>query len=212
MPIRKGDGVSLAPKGFQEVRKGDGTVIYSAGGVTVIDDFEDGDIAEYSGDTADFNVQTTTIKKGAYALESSGLDSSIYSTAGLGAYPSQGDTFRCYIYPNQAGAGVGEIWFATTDSNNTYFAAMNNGTSNFQIGKRDAGSKTNFASQSYNWNSEWYEFEIEWLSDGTINATAYDSAGTQVASLSATDATFTGGGIGFLDFSAAYYWDHYRVI
>ena len=32
MPIRKGDGTTLAPKGYQEIRLGDGTVLYSDGG------------------------------------------------------------------------------------------------------------------------------------------------------------------------------------
>lgn len=31
MPIRKGDGTALAPKNFAEVRKGDGTILWSAG-------------------------------------------------------------------------------------------------------------------------------------------------------------------------------------
>lgn len=211
MPLRLGDGTGLKAKGFTEIRLGDGTIIW-ASGPTIVDGFEDNDTSEYSGSTADYSTQSTTVQEGSYALESAGNSSSIYSTAGLNAYPSQGDTFRCWMQPKNASGGVGEWHFGLTDSNNNYAAVMNTGASSFDLAVRDAGNKTNLASASYNWNAEWYDIEIEWLSDGTINGTVYDSTGTQVASASATDTTYSSGGIGFLDFNAGYYWDHYRVI
>jgi len=45
------------------------------GTASVIEDFEDGDMTEYSGDTAVFDVQTGTVRHGSYALWSDGVNS-----------------------------------------------------------------------------------------------------------------------------------------
>lgn len=217
MPIRKGDGTGLTPKGFAEVRKGDGTVIYSAGGGTLIDDFEDNDLAEYDLQNETPTTQGTTVYEGAYALECNtgvkGLSGSSAAVsnegAGLPYYPQPGDTF--------------EIWVSRTgvrSSDNSgvrpraYFGVQNTTSwpiddgygvligddythSLFDLEVWSAGSVTRIASSTaYKMPpNEWHRLEIDWASDGTITVTLEDSAGTQQAQISATDTTYTAGGI-----------------
>lgn len=72
----------------------------TASAVTVIDNFEDGDLSEYGGDTAEAGIQSTYTKDGLYGVEINQSGSSyqeIRSTSGLPYYPSQGDTFRVWL-------------------------------------------------------------------------------------------------------------------
>jgi hypothetical protein len=64
--------------------------------VLTVEDWEDGDMSEYGGNTGYFSVGTSPIWEGSYAVESShsGGDYGIYSTSGLEIYPSEGDSRR----------------------------------------------------------------------------------------------------------------------
>lgn len=55
MPIRTGSGVSLTPKGVAEVRKGDGTVLFSA----TVDAFYDVEITDAYESVDGFDVTIT---------------------------------------------------------------------------------------------------------------------------------------------------------
>lgn len=79
-PIRKGDGTGLAPKGFAEVRKGDGTVLWSANtapesGVARYE-FEQDATDSWDGydGTNQGGSYTTTAKVGDYAIDLDGVD------------------------------------------------------------------------------------------------------------------------------------------
>lgn len=60
-PIRRGDGTGLAPKGFAEVRKGDGTVLWSAGGSAIPDSAVHRWLLDESGSTADDSIGSAAL-------------------------------------------------------------------------------------------------------------------------------------------------------
>lgn len=167
---------------------------------TIIDDFEDGDIAEYTGDTGQFTVQGTTVFEGANALEgtSDGARHRIISTAGLNAYPAQGDTFQCRIRDDTGSLTAGIAW-GVQDGNNLYRAMVSSQGDNLQLWLKENGGYNRLVETAVTVpQDEWLRLEIDWAGDGTMTVTLFDSADTQLAQISATDTTFTSGGIGWI--------------
>lgn len=172
--------------------------------VTIVDDFEDQDITEYAGDTGNCTVVSSPVQNGSYALEAStGSDTTVIisSTTGLNAYPSQGDTFRVWVRTSTANA-LHAVMFGTQSesaSTNRYQTGLNQHQGEFELAKADSNGFTELAAATQSYSDDtWYEIEVAWGTDDSITATLYDSAGSQLNQVSATDATFTSGGVGFL--------------
>lgn len=227
MPVRLGDGTKLAPQGFQEVRLGDGSVIWVA--EQIIDSMEDGEIAEYGGDSASFSVQTGTVYDGTYGLKADsagGGNVVISSTAGLdpsAPYTQQGDTFQCHTRT----AAEGPIWgllFGTQSETGVagisgYEAFLDDsGNENHAIRRWDNGTETILTESAITETAsetEWHRVHVDWASDGTITFTYYDSADTQMFQLAATDTTYTSGGVGYRHNGATgeeAYFDHLKYV
>jgi hypothetical protein len=171
-----------------------------------IDDFEDADLAEYSGDIVSFQVQNNIVYERTEALEMTNDDDSrheIYSLDGDGLprYPSSGDTFSFRIYFENADSS-GEFWFGVQDTDNLYRAMVQPNISGIEIRKADGG----FVSTISNTSAaipigEWLEGVIEWKSNGDITFTLNDASGAEVASASGNDGTYSSGGIGWDGFA-----------
>jgi hypothetical protein len=71
---------------------------------------------------------------------------------------------------------------------------------------RSDGS-TLLASTSVTWTTDWYETEVDWLSDNSITVSVYDSGGALFATVSTSSATYTSGGIGFVFWGQNGGWD-----
>jgi len=167
-----------------------------------IDDFNDGDIVEYSGNKVSYGTQTSIVFEGSHALEMSnddGASHEIYSLDGDGLprYPGAGDTFSFRLYfegPN----GSAEMHFAVQNSDTYYRARVVPSVGEISIGLRDSGSLTSFDTGAGTIpTGEWLEGVIEWKTDGDITFTLKDSAGSEIASASGNDSTYTQGGIGW---------------
>lgn len=194
------------------------------GGLTVVDDFEDGDIAEYSGDTANFGVVTSPTKNGSYALEYTGTtnNGAITDTNDL-THPGQGDTFRINIRTTSVSEGVAEVLWAVQSETGAsgldcYSARGNFAGGDFELNKYSSGGRSTLAEDttvSYS-TGVWYEIEVGWATDGTMTVTLYDGGGNQVAQVSATDTGYTSGGVGWLgnrgDSAQSSYYDYYRIV
>lgn len=165
-----------------------------------IDGFEDDDLDEYDGHTGSYTTQSSVVHDGGFAAEgTAGGDATvIHSTSGLADYPEQGDTFSAWMR-SEAFEGGGDhvaTLFGVQDSDNYYRAIITGNEYLLQV--RDGGSLSTIDSVSASPSAgSWYRVEVDWQADGTIVATFYDDAGTEVANLSGTDSTFTSGGIGF---------------
>ncbi len=172
------------------------------------DDFDDGDINEYNGDTSSFNVQSTTAESGS-ALKSDQTDNvKIYDT-----YKNirVGEKFRYNVYiPTN---GIAEQLFAVQDSDSYYRIVLDSNNGTHKIEKIEDGSVTTLISNSVSIpNGSWITNVIDWklLQDNNkIISKIIDSGGSEVHSHSTLDDTFLKGGFGFGsgDGNTNKYWD-----
>jgi len=217
MPARKGDGTGLQFNGYQQVRKGDGTVLWSA--VDIVDSFEDGDISEYTGDTGNYSAQTggaTSPQDGSYHLNgTSGTSSFMYSESGLENYPSAGDTFQFWIYHGNKDDFTRTFWAVSGDKNTSYsiFLDRRNGGRTVALRKDDndvIASGPNRAN-----TDSWYRFRIIWGTNGDMTVQMYDSSGNKELEFTGNSSAYTSGGIGFSSNSPSQnsdvYWDGYKI-
>lgn len=205
-------------------------VLELAQSTVIIDDFEDGDIAEYSGETGAATVtqSTTTAQNGDYYVEvnAGGTANTIASFEGdgLNAYPDQGETFRFWTqlrgsvrsHTNYGRQTVGSGDNDSRDGDG--YQVVLHDTNTFSLAVNGYFGGTTLAedtSVTVNTN-EWYEIEVVWGTDDSHTVTLYDSSGTQLTQLSATDSTYTNGGIALSadnnNDSADVWWDYYRVV
>ena len=189
------------------------------------DDFEDNDISEYSGQTTIFNVGTTFAYDNTYGLDNFGNENSRSNTGGiyrLDQTVSQGETFRYFQYVDTS---------ATSDEACTKFGVQSPGSSNDNYGvcveiagtdrvvlSRDvvenesSPGTTGFPATildtaNVTYATGWYEVEVIWGTDDSIEVNLYTAAGTLVTTLSVTDGTYTSGGIGFTMWFNSGGWD-----
>lgn len=115
--IQTGDGSDI-----NAVKRWDGSqwvTVWSP--VTVIDDFEDGDISEYGSDTGQFTTQQSVVQHGSYALEQSLTSDSnptaIRSTAGLDHYLQEDETARVWFRREESGNTNTFEFFQQSDAN-----------------------------------------------------------------------------------------------
>ena len=183
------------------------------------DDFEDADIAEYSGDTGKFVVDGTYAFGGSYGLDNTGNETlravdGIYDTT---ATTSQGEIIRYMQYVNTSGGGD-EVctMFAVQDpgsGNNNYAVCTEQvpGTDRISLARDVVETDTSgtvLASTSVTYTSGWYEIEIDWQTSDDIDVTL-SKDGVEVASITANDSTYTEGGIGFTYWFNGGGWDGY---
>jgi hypothetical protein len=182
---------------------------YTGGACVVIENFEDGDIAEYSvpsGDT--HSVTTAAAHDGAYGLEDSNPDSSakwIYRDDS-DVHVAQGDTISYWIkLLDDEALGRAYCGFGATASG-TYciIAAANSNT--FSIQKNVGYGYNTIGSVSQYWTpNKWYRLEVEWGIGGDIVGNLYDSDGTTLLNtVTASSDTYTSGGIAFRGFEHVY--------
>ncbi len=173
------------------------------------DDFEDNDIAEYTGQTALFATDASFAFDGTYGLGNAGNESSRATLGGMYRFDqsvSQGETIRYQQYVDTS-AG-------TSDETCVLFGVQSPGSTNEnyavcieQFGTdritlvRDAvendASGTIIGSSTVTYTTGWYEVEVDWRTNDTFDLRLYNDAGTQVTSFSASDSTYTTGGYGF---------------
>lgn len=186
-----------------------------------VDDFEDGNITEYSGDTSLFQTDTSPVYGGTRALEAQNVNGrttdGIYRTD---LTVSQGQVIRWMQYIDiSAGSGDEACTLFGIQSpgsnNNNYAVCLEQfGADRISLSKNvydNDVSGTVLATTSVTYSTGWYEVEVDWQTNNNIKAYLYNSAGTLVASTSATDSTYTTGGIGFTFWFQHGAWDSYTA-
>jgi hypothetical protein len=154
-------------------------------GTGPIDDFEDADIVEYSGEKVSFEIINSPVFDGTNALGMTNDDGSghlITSQSGLPRYPEEGDTFsfRTYLEPD---AQTSAFLFGVQDSDNYYRARILDSTfaSEISIGKVSGGSRSTFDSKFASIPAnEWLEGIVEWQTGGDMRFTLNDSGGNTI--------------------------------
>lgn len=186
----------------------------------VFDDFEDNDIAEYSGDTAKLATAGTFAYGGGYGLDASPNpnDKTTDGIARTDLTVSQGEIIRFMQYIDTVAGSGDEVctMFAVQSpvtANQNYAVCLEQfGTDRISL-VRDVqntdSTGTLLASSTISFSSGWYEVMIDWQTDNTIDVSVFDSAGNLAATTSASDSTYTSGGIGFTFWFQNGGWDSY---
>jgi hypothetical protein len=177
------------------------------------DDFEDGNLTEYSGDTSLFDPSTSFNFERTRGLDASaGNESTGKTTDGIGAMSTsvgRDTTYRFYQYIDMSTGGSDEpcalfgIQSPLSAHDNYGVCLSPFGTDEVTIVRDAANNGRNdgaviLASTTVTYTTGWYEVEVDWLTQGnTIAVRVYDNAGALFASTSASDSTYTSGRIGF---------------
>ncbi|MBY0538355.1 DUF2341 domain-containing protein [Patescibacteria group bacterium] len=185
------------------------------------DDFEDNNITEYSGDTGLFQTDTAPVYGGTYALEA--FNKSARTTDGIfrtSMTVSQGQIIRWMQYLDTT-AGSGDeactlfgVQSPGTNNNNYAVCLEQFGIDRIAISRNVSDndvSGTVLASTTATFTTGWYEVEVDWRTNNSINAVVRTAAGALVATASTTDATYTSGGIGFSFWFQNGAWDSYTA-
>jgi len=218
-PINLPDGTEVSevvlPDGStaSEVVAPDGSTVF--GGIADVEDFEDGDLAEWSGGTGVWSVnQTAPVPNGQFRLEKTSAGSgSMRSSSGLSDYPERGDIFAFQLIPGDSGGQPGfEFFGASSGASYELFMDVNKG--NFIL--RDRSGFTNLDSVALPWTlGQEYTIEIDTSTGDDIVCTATDESDGSTTTISATDGTYNSTGIGIRDNNSSSgtgtVWDHIRI-
>lgn len=176
--------------------------------VAIIDDFEDQDLDEYNitkGSSGDFTIVSSTVFNGNQSLEINspgGNGKKIRSNTGLENYPEQGSEFKIPFFFDTANDPSIRFLFGSqsdTNDNNCYRVVAKGVDNRVYFQKIESGSiSTLFNNTSVNVpTGEWAEIFVSWGSSGEITIEILDNNGDNRGGGSATDTTFSSGGIGF---------------
>jgi hypothetical protein len=183
------------------------------------DDFEDGSLSEYSGDTSLFAVDGTYAYGGSYGLDATGHESD-KATDGIARTDmqvSQGEIIRFMQYVDTS-AGSGDevctlfgVQLPVTANQNYAVCLEQFGVDRVSL-VRDAqntdNSGTILASSTITYATGWYEVEIDWQTNDDIDVTVSQN-GSVAATVSANDASYTSGDMGFTFWFQNGGWDNY---
>lgn len=163
----------------------------------IIEDFEDGDLTEYTFDygAANTSIITTPTYHGAYAMESQN-DAHLYQTQFPRA-PSQGELFSCHT--QGSGGPFAEFTYGLQDAKNFYAVRIRYDTDKISVLKCEAGTWSELTGAYLTFSfleDTWYEMEVDWSESGDHTLTVRGNGNS--ATISCTDTTWASGGIGFL--------------
>jgi hypothetical protein len=117
----------------------------------VLDNFEDGDLSEYSGNTAGYNVQSSTTLEVEQTLECVDPYDSVSHTT---ATTTKGNSYSCHV---MAGTGSGAkpsllacVQDPSSPMDSCYWLRASPGDNSLELFRRDAGSSVSLGSTSTN--------------------------------------------------------------
>jgi hypothetical protein len=188
-----------------------------------VDDFEDANISEYSGQTSFFQVDTGSAFGGIYGLELKPANKGTRLNPGIARFDqtvSQGETIRFKQYVDTSAGASDEVCTlfgvqSPASGNQNYGVCLEQfGVDRITLAKNilstdNFGSVVALASSTVTYTTGWYEVEVDWLTNNTMNVFLYNPSGTQVAAISAVDSTYTSGGYGFTSWGQNGDWDSF---
>jgi hypothetical protein len=163
----------------------------------LLDDFEDGDMSEYTGDTGKFTVQTGTTLEQDHTLKATDAPGSIaYSEV---TTPRGSEYEAVVLIPSGSDATpaiVGCVQDLSTPSQDCYYAAIDPTNNTLSLYRRERGSSTLLeeTSVSVDRGAE-YRLALQ-LKESTIHGILRDSSGNDLAATGEHDQTYYGGHLG----------------
>ena len=160
--------------------------------VTILDDFNDGDISDWSGNLIYFQALTTRKVEGAYALTNKVKSMGIIYREG--ALTQQGDRLGFFICPMNGAPDEPVIRFAwgRQDDTNFYAFELNFNSNYMRLIRRLTTGYTYLAGEGFTYNAgRWYHVTVDWDTSGNMvcqfnhhlvtgNATEFSSGGYHV--------------------------------
>jgi hypothetical protein len=151
--------------------------------IEVVDDFEDGNLSEYSGDTGLFDF-TSTSYEGSKALASqrdvNPTTGFISSTSGLPAYPTTGDKVIMRLRHDQSSYSNTRLQFRVFDANTSNSISIrshhNNFDSTFTVVKD--GTQESDQINTPLPQQEWLKVEMELPASGGATCTVFRADGS----------------------------------
>lgn len=183
------------------------------------DDFEDGNISEYSGDATLFANSTSYNYERTYGIAASPGNTGSQNTSGIAqvsAGVGRDTTFRFHQYIDMTTGGSDEPCFmfavqSPITLHQNYAACLSPfGVDKLIIAKNvayNSRSATELATTTLTYTTGWYEVNVDWFTSGRIDARVYDATGAFVASTTAVDTTYSSGGVGFTYWGMHGGWD-----
>jgi len=196
-------GASIDGTDVQEITV-DGQTVFSA--EKIIDDFEDGNINEYNGDTGDYSVTSSNPISGSSSLLSTAGSFAtpyIHSTSGLQNYPQAGDTFSYKIrIEGTINVSSGLVFGIQSNTSQNYalliFSASGADRIEFRKNVASGSLGTQISAQNVStFTNDVIRFEVDWGTNGTISVDVINEGTNTVDTVSFTDSDYTSGGIGF---------------
>lgn len=200
-----------------------GSVVLETG--SIVADFES-DLSNWNGDTDAYSTTTQFATNGDQGLHATVSNSStnylLFSTSGLDTYPSAGQTVSADVQLTDTD-DLSAIYFGVQDNPSGAAAegyrvelrADNNGV---QLLKGDGSSSTTLESANADLDQHLNErltVSVDWGTDGSMNVSVEAADGTVLASFSASDSTYTDGGVGVRSYNfnqaSDIYYDYYRL-
>lgn len=188
----------------------------------VIDDFEDGDLAEYTNTSGWAATDTGEVREGTHSLhmDSSAGPAAIYSMPGDGlkTYPAPGDEWELTFLP-QGTSGWVYYRYGRQDADNYYYLQLDLADDDLVIGVNDAGTTSNLlhvGGVGYNAGA-WHTIRVDWddsTAPPTHTVTLENATGTQIAQDEVQDSAHTSqGGVQFSEGSTDgdWYFDDWRL-
>ena len=162
----------------------------------LINNFEDGTLAEFSGDTDSASIVTTGVYRGPNALQLDATDGAhIYDDS---ISLDQGTTLHGHVL--LTASTVGALTFAVQNNGVDYYqVAFDESTDEvrLEVVEDDTVIDT-IATTSVTLNAgEYYEAEIDWNITDNIGVSVKDASENELATLGGVDGTYTFGGTGF---------------
>ena len=183
------------------------------------DDFNDGNITEYTGDTTLFSADASFAYGGGYGLSNVGHENG-RATRGIGRTGltvAQGQIIRYLQYVNTT-AGSGDeacTLFAMqspiTLSHNYAVCLEQFGVDRISLAKDVIDTDSSgvmLASSTVTYSTGWYEVQIDWKTTNDINVSLKKN-GSLVTSITSNNSTYTTGGMGFTYWFDYGGWDNF---
>ena len=183
-----------------------------SGAQMVIEDFEDGDLSEYTATgtgNVDASVTAAAAHDGSYGLEMHGVplkgdvrdpdyDEDWIYRNDPDVYNEQGDVISFWVKVNRLDQGRAYCGFGATAAG-CYCISLAPNTMDFRIYANPGYGYETLSAVAFTWEADkWYRLEADWAVGGLITGRVYDSDGcTMLLETSVTDTRYTSGGIAF---------------
>ena len=194
----------------------------STGPANPVDTFEDDNLTEYTDTSANYTIQTGTVKEGQRALQVDPDNTPMYSSSGLDNYPAQGDSFSLWVRT----ANITDEWLyvffaGSTGIDDHYRLFCRWPDDTFRI-RTDANVDVCQTGNLGLSTDTWYKVIVQWDDGSTFGGSAGDfdlfvenASGTQIGSASGNDTSYTGGNIGYRNTNSStsdsMYVDHWII-